>query len=58
MRQIHFALKAFASRLEVEETPEFGPNAEADWKVWLRKNQRLVPKKLGKWTGPPAEDEE
>ncbi|QDV05287.1 hypothetical protein Poly30_07830 [Planctomycetes bacterium Poly30] len=57
-RQIHFALKTFANRLEIEETPEYGENAQSEWTAWLRKNQRSLPKKLGKWTGPPSEDDE
>lgn len=56
MRQVHFALKTFANRLEIEETPEFSENVENQWKLWLRKNQRSIPKKLGKWTGPPEEE--
>ncbi len=58
MRQVHFALVTFGNRLEIEEMPEFSENVESAWTVWLRKNQKLVPKKLGKWTGPPKDDED
>ncbi len=57
-RQIHFALKTFANRLEIEESPDFGDNVEGAWIAWSRKNKKRIPKKLGKWTGPPEEDEE
>ena len=57
-RQIHFALKTFANRLDIEETPEFGDNIAGDWLAWSRKNKKSIPKKLGKWTGPPQEDDE
>lgn len=58
MRSVHFALKTFANRLEIEVTPEFGDNVEGDWKGWFRKNARRIPKKLGKWTGPEPEVED
>lgn len=58
IRQIHFALKTFANRLEIEESPEYGDDVEGAWIAWSRKNKKLIPKKLGKWTGPPETEEE
>ncbi|MEM8712528.1 MAG: hypothetical protein AAGG01_16360 [Planctomycetota bacterium] len=58
MRQVHLALRTLANRLDVEDSPEFSKKAEADWSAWLRKHQRKMPKKLGKWTGPPPLEDE
>lgn len=58
VRQVHFALRTFANRLEIEESPDFGDNVEAEWVAWMRQNKKRIPKKLGKWTGPPESDEE
>ena len=57
-RQIHFALRTYSNRLDIEESPEYSDNVQSDWVAWMRKNKKSIPKKLGKWTGPPAEAED
>lgn len=56
-RNIHRALESFAGDLEIEETPADGSDLAKAWEAWLRKHRRALPKKLGKWKGPPRDED-
>ena len=56
LRRIHMALVRVADEKEIEARPAFGDKIERQWTVWLRKNKRAFPAKLGKWTGEREED--
>ncbi|MEM6676016.1 MAG: hypothetical protein AAF726_24415 [Planctomycetota bacterium] len=59
LRRIHMSLGRFARGLDIDDHPSFDDrDIQKGWSQWLRKNGRVIPKKLGKWTGPPPEDED
>lgn len=56
LRRIHLALVRVADEKEIEARPAFGDKLEREWTVWLRKNKRAFPAKLGKWEGTREEE--
>ncbi len=56
LRRIHMSLVRVADEKEIEKRPAFGDKVEREWTVWLRKNKRAFPAKLGKWDGVREED--
>jgi len=56
LRRLHMALVRVADEKEIEARPAFGDKVEREWTVWLRKNKRAFPAKLGKWTGQQDDD--
>ena len=58
MQAVHEALTDFALYLDLEDPPEYGKKVRKQWDRWLKKHGRSLPKKLGKWRGKLAEEEE